>query len=523
MTASNPRPPAEQPHLALATPHAIATTAGVDAFRRGGNAIDAALAAAASLTVVLPDNCALGGDLIALVRRPDGHVSVINASGPAPAAVDVGRLRERHGQSMPAFSVDTVTVPGLLAGWEAIWALGASRPWSEMFVAAIEQSRSGVPVAESVANALERYADRLRTDAGMASVFFPSGGPLAVGETLVQEALASTLEQLADAGVRAFYDGQVGQTWLESMKARGSSLSEDDLAAFEPELSEPLAATYGGREILTAPPNSQGALLLKTLAMVGGDHLDPLSGSAPRLAEAFEAAADARSRYLADPRAAEVPLELLLGDADLPHRRSEEARNGSGDTVALVAADEEGWAISLIQSLFDSFGCGLLDAATGIIAHNRGSFFSLDPDSPNVLAPGKRPAHTLTPVMVREDGALRYVLGTMGGLAQTQILTHLILQLGLGRPVEAAVAAPRWILGSLEAHGAHAAVQAEEGVAEAATAALSEDGWSVTRLEALSLSVGESVGLERLAGGDLEAAADPRGLGAAVVLNRDQD
>jgi gamma-glutamyltranspeptidase len=261
--------------LALATPHALSTTAGVEAFRRGGNALDAALAAAASLTVTLPDNCSLGGDLIAIVRRPDGQVVVVNASGPAAAAIDVDAVRERHGHEMPVFTADTVTVPGLLDGWETIWGTGAERPWAEVFSAAIEQARFGVPVADSVATALNRYSDRLRSDTGMARVFFDSGHPLVVGETLVQRELAVTLEHVAEAGARVFYEGPVGLTWLTSVTANGSALSVEDLAGFKSEVADPLVAEKGGREILVAPPNSQGALLLKTLAILDAWDLDP--------------------------------------------------------------------------------------------------------------------------------------------------------------------------------------------------------------------------------------------------------
>jgi gamma-glutamyltranspeptidase len=509
--------------LALATPHELSTRAGGEAFAAGGNALDAALAAAASLTVTLPDNCGLGGDLFALVHSPDGDVKVINASGPAASAIDVDRVRRSHGEAMPFFSAEAVTVPGILRGWEALAGMGAERPWASVFAAATAQARDGVPLAGSAAAALAKDRQRLASDPGMAQAFFVDGEPRTEGERVVQARLAETLEQLSEEGVRAFYEGPIGEKWLTCLRGRGSDLDQGDLARFEVEATEPISEAYGDLEILTAPPNSQGALLLQTLAGAERDGVrDPLSAQAPILARAFAMAADTRERLLADPRQADVSLAQLLAGSPATATAPAE-RRASGDTVALVAADSDGWAVSLIQSLFDSFGCGILDPETGIIAHNRGSFFSLDPDSPNVLAPGKRPAHTLTPVMVREGGALRYVLGTMGGLAQTQILTHLILQLGMGRRVEAAVGAPRWILGSLEAHGAHAAVQAEEGVAEAATAALSQDGWSVTPLEALSLAVGESVGLERVAGGDLGAAADPRGLGAAVVLHRDQD
>ena len=504
--------------LALATPHALSTSAGVEAFRRGGNALDAALAAAASLTVTLPDNCALGGDLIAIVRRPDGDVSVINASGPAAADVEVEGLRERHGLTMPAFSADTVTVPGLLDGWETIWRLGAERPWEAIFGAATEQACEGVPVAESVATALDRYSARLRSDPGMSHVFFASGRALGVGETLVQRELASTLEHVAEAGARAFYEGEIGRTWLEAVIERGSALSPDDLAGFETEVAEPLVGAHAGQQVFAAPPNSQGALLLKTLAMIRDEELDPLSEDAPRFAAAFEAATDARAQYLADPRVVDVSLDLLLGVEDRPtsspHRP---ARDGSGDTVALVAADQKGWAISLIQSLFDSFGCGILDPHTGIIAHNRGSFFSLDPTSLNVLAPGKRPVHTLSPALVQEEGRLQNVLGTMGGLAQTQILTHVVMHLRRGGGVAEAVGAPRWTLGAIEAQGDSAAIQAEADVPQQAIDALRAGGWSITRIPARSLDVGDAAAICRDDAGELSAAADPRGPGAAVV------
>jgi gamma-glutamyltranspeptidase len=503
--------------LALATPHALSTTAGVEAFRRGGNALDAALAAAASLTVTLPDNCSLGGDLIAIVRRPNGQVIVVNASGPAPASIDVDAVRERHGHEMPAFTADTVTVPGVLDGWETIWGLGAERPWAEIFSAAIEQARFGVPVADSVATALEGHSDRLRSDPGMAEIFFGSGQALDVGETLVQRELALTLEQVADAGARAFYEGPVGATWITSITANGSALSVEDLADFRSEVTDPLVAEEGGQEMFVAPPNSQGALLLKTLAVLDAWDLDPLSGDAPKFAAAFQAASDARARHLADPRAAAVPLDVLVGETNHADEPARPVRNGSGDTVASVAADNEGWAVSLIQSLFDSFGCGMLDPRTGIIAHNRGSFFSLDPSSPNVFAPKKRPAHTLSPMLVHEDGQLRNVLGTMGGLAQTQILTHVLMHLRRGRNVAEAVGAPRWTLGALEAHGDRAVIQAEADVAKEAVDALRADGWSTNTIPARSLDVGDAAAISRDRDGTLSAAADARGSGSAVV------
>ena len=505
---------------AIATPHFLATEAAAGAFERGGNALDAALAAAASLTVVLPDNCGVGGDLIALVREPSGQSTVINASGPAAMQTSSDDLRRRHGAEMPLFGPETVTVPGVLAGWEALWARGARLPWADAFTAATAQAREGVPTARSVANALADQPARLSADAGMREIFYPSGEPLAAGAALRQPRLADTLEQIAATGARGFYAGDLGVTWVANL---ASALTADDLASFEPEITTPLRAMRGGQEVLTAPPNSQGALLLLILgALDGGDAvLDPLSAAAPRLAAAFNDVAEARDRFLADPRFSDAPDELLARvrdgrpaaspDASTTTRRRPAQR---GDTVAIVAADGEGRAVSLIQSLFYAFGAGILDPATGISAHNRGSFFSLDPSSPNVIAPGKRPAHTLMPTIVEEGGALRAVLGTMGGAGQPQILAHVLLHLRRGLSCESALAAPRWLLKPDE-RGAAALVAAEPAVPADAIAALSAAGWPTRTVSAARGEAGEAQLIVRQAGGSYEAASDPRSQGAA--------
>jgi gamma-glutamyltranspeptidase len=503
---------------AIATPHVRSTEAGVEAFRQGGNAIDAALAAAASLTVTLPDNCALGGDLMALVHQPSGEMLAVNASGPAASAIDVDRLRREHGHEMPLFGPDTVTVPGLLAGWKALWSMGARRSWASLFEAAIEQAQDGVPMARSTAFELARVADRVSRDPGMRDIFFPAGTPLAYGELLRQPQLASTLETLAAAGTREFYDGQIGASWLESVRGVGSRLHAEDLSSYSAEVTEPLRASHDQEEVVTSPPNSQGALLLMTLRMVSGDPLlDPLSTSASELARIFAQVADARARYLADPRFAPVPVDELVSarvPASPPPSRQ---LHGHGDTVAVVAADDEGRAVSLIQSVFDSFGTGILDPRTGIITHNRGAFFSLDPASPNVLAPGKRPAHTLTPVMCLADGGLRSVLGTMGGLAQTQILTHVILHLRRGESPAEALAAPRWTVGGIEAGSGQALIQAEGRVPPHVIDALAADGWELVRLPDFTYVAGEAQTIVRDRSGRYSAASDPRSEGLAVV------
>ena len=523
--------PDRQTDWAIASPFDLSSAAGADAFAAGGNAIDAALATAVSLTVTLPDNCALGGDMIALLREPDGTVTTINSSGPAAAAVSAEELRQKHGQTMPTVGPSTVTVPGILAGWEALWRHGANLRWSDAFAVGIEQAKDGIPVGPSVATALIVEQAHLRDDPGLTEIFYPGGDALTVGERLVQPQLAETLEQIRDYGPAAFYSGPLGESFLDTLNACGSDLSEDDLASFDPEVTAALRGDFLGLEVHTAPPNSQGAVWLMILEQLAGtDHaLDPLSDSAPELARAVQAAVEARTAYLADPRFAEVDLGHFRIGAQDPETTEQRGATGSlmkqragtgsprkGDTVAIVAADGDGRAVSLIQSLFYSFGAGILDPGTGIIAHNRGASFSLDPNSPNYLAPGKRPAHTLTPGLVCRNGELEYVIGTMGGLAQPQVLTQVLLGLCRGLDCEQALSAPRWLVGGIADEAGPSGLLAEAGVPAQARTALGAQGWQITELPSLSADVGEA---HVIAAGPrgYSAGSDPRSKGSAIT------
>jgi gamma-glutamyltranspeptidase/glutathione hydrolase len=277
-----------------------------------------------------------------------------------------------------------------------------------------------------------------------------------------------------------------------------------DLAAFAPELVAPLCVLVGGQEILTAPPNSQG-FLLPLILRAAAPGLDPLGREAGELAAIFAAAAAARARYLGDPRTGAVPLDTLL---DAPAARP---LRGTGDTVAVVAVDGDGTAVSLIQSVFHAFGAGIADPETGVLFHNRGAYFSLDPRSPNVLAGGKRPAHTLMPAAVLEGGRLAVVLGTMGGSAQPQILAQVLMRLALGDDPEAAVRAPRWLLDGEELH-------VEARVPGAARHALERTGRPLRRLADFDGHAGHAQLVTIAPDGTLTAASDPRSEGAALVL-----
>ncbi|HSP71950.1 MAG TPA: gamma-glutamyltransferase, partial [Gaiellaceae bacterium] len=289
--------------FALATPHRLATEAGAEAFRGGGNAIDAAVAAAAALTVVYPHNCAIGGDVIALVATPDGSLVVVNGSGASAAAASAAELRKQHAQ-MPAGGAATVTVPGAVAAWASLLALGGRRTLAQALEAAIAHAEDGVPVARSLAAATRSLRDELAADKGASEVFLRKGAPLGEAEPLRQPSLAHTLRSIAANGPAALYGGEVGAHLLACLRSRGSQLTPDDLAAHETELAAPIAASFGELEVLTGGPNSQGFVLLEILAGLEacGDGLDVGGGDAGTLARLFALTASDRERYLADPR-----------------------------------------------------------------------------------------------------------------------------------------------------------------------------------------------------------------------------
>ncbi|PZG12146.1 gamma-glutamyltransferase family protein [Nonomuraea aridisoli] len=508
--------------FAVASPHHLATQAGEDTFRAGGNAIDAAITAAAVLTVVYPNNTALGGDLVALVRTPDGAVRCVNATGPAPARQTLERLRGLHGDELPMRGIDTVTVPGGVRGWASLRSFGARLEWAAHFTAAIRAAADGAPVGRSLGAAIAEKRDVLAADPGCSQVFLPGGVPLAEGDPLVQPALARTLTELQQGGPDAFYRGALGRRLAAGLAGLGSVMTPDDLAAFEPEIAEPLRGEFRGHEVITSPPNTQGFVLLRALDRLRrlGDPADVLGAGAGRLAAVFAAATAVRDHLLADPRFAEVDsAELMSRDLPVEERPAGPARVG-GDTVGISAIDSDGYAVSLIQSVYNSFGSAVLEPSTGILMQNRGRSFSLDPRSPNVVAPGKRPRHTLMPVLVTREGQVRWVSSTMGGHGQPQIHTQLLLRSMAGEPPAQAVDAPRWIVGVQESGDTNETVYVEGDVPSETARSLARHGFVAKPVPPHDEWLGHANLIAAGPGGRFEAASDPRSDGSAVVGRR---
>lgn len=510
---------------AIATPHVAATDAAMAVYRDGGSAIDAAIAAAAVLTVVYPHNVALGGDLIALVRTSDGTVRCVNASGWSGAATDVAAMRARYGEVLPDRGADTVTVPGGVRGWESLRRFGSRLPWERLLRPAEQVAEQGVPVSASVAGHL---ADPENTDLyGMQDfdrVFRPGGRLLRRGAHFRQPELAATFAALARGGPDEFYVGDLAARSVEYLRSRGSVLDGADFAEFRSEVTDPVSARFGRDTVLTSPPNTHGFVMLRALRAIEEMGIDaPLGDGIGTLMRVFHHANRLRTDRLADPRLAAVDVTALVHhDLRAATPLAEDiAPAGSvprGDTVGVAAADSDGTAVSLIQSVFHAFGSGLIDPQTGVLFHDRGTSFSLRPESPNVLAPRKRPMHSLMPVLVTGAGGdLRHVLATMGGQGQPQILTQVLLRLLGGAGAADAVAAPRAIVGQQMVGNTVDSVVVEADAERSALSSLSASGLTLDEVPPHTEALGQANVVTVGAAGQLVAATDPRADGSAIV------
>jgi gamma-glutamyltranspeptidase/glutathione hydrolase len=440
---------------------------------------------------------------------------------------------------MPDRGPSTVTVPGTVAGWETVHRLGARLPWSDAFARATDLADGGVPLPRSHAMLLADpgLRPRFAADPGMGEVFYAEGVPLAEGAVLRQPALARTLATLAAGGAAALYRGPVGAAYVAGLAAAGSPMSTDDLASHEALILPPLLGPLGTLHVGVAPPPSPGSALLQILALTErlGLEPDPLGPDAGSLAQVVAATMRDVRRHLADPDRMLVHPSSLLDDGHLAALADEVRAGGpagpepsdlletdgphpDGDTIALVAADAEGHAVSLIQSLWMGFGSGILDPATGILGHSRGACFTLAADHPAAFTPGARPPHTLVPVVLHDGGGLAAVAGTMGGRQQPQIDAQTLLHLVRGRRTPAeAVASPRWVVEDLPDDDRVPPVAvAERSVPLGVVDAMAAAGFDVLRVDDLDRTVGHAQ-LVAVDEHGLHAGSDPRADGAAAA------
>jgi gamma-glutamyltranspeptidase/glutathione hydrolase len=512
---------------AVASPHRAATEAAAEIFGAGGNAIDAAVTAAVTLAVVYPHMCGVGGDLFALVQETNGQAIAINSSGAAPIGIDPDAIRAEH-REMPERGPLPITVPGAVAGWSTLLREGGSIPWERSFERAIAFARDGVTAVASLRRTLVEHATLFASDPGMREVLFHGGEPLAEGNVLRQPALAATLEAVATGGPDVLYGGEIGEAYAAGLRRSGSPISIEDLRRHEPEIVAPLSGRYRDLDVSVVPPNSQGFVLLEMLAAIErlGIDPDPFGPDAVLLARVFRTASADRDRHNADPRVEHVPFASLLDDGHIAalagaarDQRQVAAASGrapTGDTIAIVTADGDGRAVSLIQSLSNGFGSGILEPSTGIVAHNRGGCFTLDATSRNRIEGGKRPAHTLMPVLVRRGARVVAVPGTMGGYAQPQInATSIIRSFDLRMAPDEALATPRWLVNGMDQERGDPFVVAESTVPRSTLEDLRSDGFRIDEFPDRTDEVGHPQLILVRDDGEMSAATDPRADGSA--------
>ena len=458
----------------IATSQPLASAAGLRVLQDGGNAIDAAVTAAAVLSVVEPTMNGIGGDLFAIVYDAKTQsVRALNASGHAPALATPEEFRRRGLDAIPYRGELSVSVPGVVDGWNELLSRYGTRTLAQALQPAIGYARDGFAVSEIISYQWKGQEATLARDKAAAATFLPGGHAPAAGDVFKNPHLASSLDQIAKGGRDAFYRGPIAQAIAADMRARNGLITEADLAAHKSDWIEPISTSYRGYEVLELPPNTQGVVALEMLNILENFDLKPLGHNSAEylhlLVEAKRIAFADRDAWLAD--AAAVPPDalkrMLSKDYGAERARAidrnhaarayealklggashapEDHPEAHGDTIYMTVADRDGNVVSLIQSVYEAFGAGIVAGDTGITLHNRGSLFSLKPGHPNLLAPGKRPFHTLVPAMVMKDRRPWLSFGVMGGDMQPQGHVQVLLNLiDFGMNIQEAGEAPRF-------------------------------------------------------------------------------
>jgi gamma-glutamyltranspeptidase / glutathione hydrolase len=441
------------PAGAVATPHHLASAAGLTMLAAGGNAVDAAVAANLVLGVVCPYMCGYGGDLLALVW--DGELHAYQGVGRSPAAATVSGVRERAGaESMPVFGPHTVTVPGAIDGWFTLLERFGTRSFGDVASTALRDASEGFPLSRRGANYFARCRD-LYSYFGLDD-FARAYAGAAPGEWLAQPALANTIKALGADGPDTYYRGPIGEAIVARLGELGSFMAPADLANHAGAWVTPLSAPFRDVEVVEMPPPTQGATALEALRIVDGlDLPDPGPAREHLLIEVMRAALADRDEHLGDPATMTIDPRSLYGDEWVAQRRAgidperatvpPPAPGPDGGTIYLCASDRDGMLVSLIQSNFSAAGSGVHVPAWGINLQNRGSSFVLRDGHPNAMGASKLPMHTLIPALARRDDRPWLVFGAMGGHGQAQthlqFLVHLLVD---GADVQEAIDAPRF-------------------------------------------------------------------------------
>lgn len=512
----------------VAAAHPDATLAGIEVLKGGGTAADAAVAVNAVLAVTQPNNCGLGGDLFVLYyEAATRKVHFLNGSGRSGSRASLDQLRRRRMDRLPIIGPPTISVPGCVRGWAMLVERFGTRPLQELLRPAIHCASNGFPTTSLLSQSIREHL-AVNPDVEWRRIFAPGGRVPELGDLLTQADLGRTLTEIATEGPDVMYGGRVGRAIARRLEADGF-LTAEDLVQHSGAWEAPIATTYRGTTIYETPPPTQGLTALQGLNLLEGFSLAdwPLHSveHLHLLVEIVKLAYADRDRWIGDPAHARVPVTALLSKAYADHRRrafdpakaqSHAFGDPEGDTTGFVVADSHGNVISVIQSLFNNFGSGVVAEGTGVVLQNRGRHFSLDPAHPAALAPHKRPFHTLMASIATRDERPVVGFATMGGNGQAmfhlQVLTNLF---DYGLDIQEAIERPRFLIGAFLPGDPEDATHVESRVPGEVLAALEAMGHRIRRAPALFWRCGHAHGIV-MRDGTLMGGADPRGDGVAL-------
>lgn len=517
----------------VAAPQFLASQAGARILEQGGNAVDAAIAANAVMGVTEPYVNGMGGDLFAMIyEAKTGKVYGLNSSGWTPKALTIDYLKSRGITKLDEIGVNTIDVPGCVAGWDALRSRFGTKPFSQLLAPAIFYADSGFPLAER--NARYWVGKRFLSQPGYKETYMPNGVAPGVGDTFQNKDLASSLREIVKHGRDGFYNGTLTEKMVTFLRAQGGVHTVSDFSEFKPEWVEPISTTYRGWTVYELPPNGQGIAALSMLNIM--EHF-PLADYGHNSAAALQVMIEAKKlayadmeHYVGDPRFVEVPVKQMLSKElgaerakliqldhaschVLPSDLSAKLNARGSETIYLSTIDKDGNIVSLIQSNYGGYGTGMVAPGTGFSFHNRGAGFELTPGRPNSLAGHKRPLHTIIPALMQK-GDYTIGFGIMGGWNQAQAHAQFVANVvDFGMNVQAALEAARFTKATFEGCD----VEMESGIPISVREDLTRRGHQITVLEPFSYTVGQGEAVMRDAKTATNfAGADPRSDGEAI-------
>ena len=472
----------------VASSHPLATQIGIDVLKKGGNAIDAAIAVNAALGLMEPTGCGIGGDLFAIVWDPKTKkLHGLNASGPSPKTLSLDFFLENNYEVIPYYGALSVSVPGAVAGWYALHDKFGNLTMDQILSPAIHYAENGFPLTELIAYYMQRSVQRfMKADYPNIKETYmqPNGGKLpSEGEIFKNPLLAQTYKTIAKKGKQGFYNGKVASAIAEEVLQQGGFLTTADLSSYEVEWVDPVSINYRGYDVWELPPNGQGIAALQILNILEGYDFSKIDfGSDEHIhlfTEAKKLAFEDRAKFYADMSFSDVPVEILLSESYADQRRAlikekasmySSGQISAGETIYMTVADKDGYMVSLIQSNYFGMGSGVVPEGVGFMLQNRGALFSLDENHANVYAPSKRPFHTIIPAFVTKDGSPFLSFGVMGGDFQPQGHSQIVMNIvDFGMNTQEAGDAPRWDhKGSSSPRGSQASnngkIRVEDGI-----------------------------------------------------------